>query len=136
MPEGGGIILVNTPGFHEGRFVWAWATPFVLRRPFSDTDIDRRFRVLEAPGSYCCLWAQDMPPVVSGLINQPVDSYLIYLDETERLTKTHLPKERVADLLSGTVAVEQGSGAQKVVFKNPEALAGNWEALWKQYAGP
>lgn len=135
VPEGSGLILVNTPGSYQGRFVWAWATPFVLRQPFSDSDIYSRFRVLDAPSSYCCLWAQDKPSVVFDFINQPVDSYLIYLDETKHLTKTHLPKERVSDLLSSIVVFEQSTDAPGA-FKNPEALIENWEALWKPYVKP
>jgi len=136
VPEGSGLILVNTPGVYQGRFVWAWATPFVLRQPFSDSDIYSRFRVLDAPSSYCCLWARDKPTVVFDFINQPVDSYLIYLDETKHLTKTHLPKERVSDLLSSIVVLEQNTGTQNTTFKNPESLIENWEALWKPHVKP
>lgn len=136
VPEGSGLILVNTPASYQGKFVWAWATPFVLRQPFSDSDIYSRFRVLDAPSNYCCLWAQDKPAVVFDFINQPVDSYLIYLDETKHLTKTHLPKERVSDLLSSIVVLEQNTGTQHIGFKNPEALIKNWEALWKPYVKP
>ncbi|HYN25871.1 MAG TPA: hypothetical protein VES69_12590, partial [Pyrinomonadaceae bacterium] len=104
--------------------------------PFSDSDIYSRFRVLDAPSSYCCLWAQDKPSAVFDFINQPVDSYLIYLDETKRLTKTPLPRERVRDLLSSVVVLEQSTGAQNRAFKNPEVLIANWEALWKPYIEP
>jgi len=136
VPEGSGIILVNTPGFERGLLVWAWATPFVLRQPFSDSDIYSRFRVLDAPSSYCCSWAQDKLPVALDFINQPVDSYVIHLDETKRLTKTHLPKDQVRDLLSGVVVPERGAGVQDRAFKNPEALSANWEAFWKPYVKP
>jgi len=133
VPEGSGLILVNTPGFYQGRYVWAWATPFVLRPPFSDTDIYSRFRVLEAPGSYCCSWARDKPSAVSGFIDRPVDSYLIYLDRAQHLTKTYLPKEQVRNLLGGTVIPERGADTQTKAFKNAESLVENWEALWRPY---
>ncbi|MBA3571281.1 MAG: hypothetical protein H0W34_04780 [Pyrinomonadaceae bacterium] len=136
VPEGSGIIFVNTPGTYQGKYVWAWATPFVLRKPFSDSDIYSRFHVLEAPSSYCCLWAQDRLSVVLDFINQPVDSYLIYLDEMKRLTKTPLPKEQVKDLLNSIVVLEQRTDVQNKTFKNPEVLIANWEELWKPHIKP
>ncbi|MBA3320975.1 MAG: hypothetical protein H0T45_05950 [Pyrinomonadaceae bacterium] len=133
VPDGSGLILVNTPGFERGLFVWAWATPFVFREPFSDSDLPRRFRVIDAPSSYCCQWAQDKVPALRDLMAHPVDSYLIYLDENRRLNKRHLPRDAVRTLLGRLLDPNPGGVTKDGNVENAGLLAADWELFWRAH---
>jgi hypothetical protein len=111
-PADSGLIFY-LPGHIGKAWVWAWASPFVFRQPFSNAQLDERYRILESPGLYCCAWDQYRLPLMRQLIEQPKDSYLFFVGAGNRLVKKKVPQERLRARLS-------------------EILAGaNWDKTWQ-----
>lgn len=48
----GDVLLLDVPASYQGRWVWAWATPFALKPPFQSEDLTRRLIVIERPAVY------------------------------------------------------------------------------------
>lgn len=99
-PSGSGLIL-DVPIRYRHVALWGWATPFVIRQPFSSTDMYERFQVLENPATYYRnSWVEDRLKVVRSLSEQPVDSYLIGVDDAGRPIIRQIDKEQVAKKLA------------------------------------
>ena len=48
----GEAVLVNVPSLSGGAWVWSWASPFALRRPFQGSDVSSQLIVLEQRDVY------------------------------------------------------------------------------------
>lgn len=129
----GSLLILNIPGTHNGVYTWAWATPFVLREPFSDFELYRRFHVLESPSNYCCPWVRDKIPVILDLVNRPVDSHLIYFDDSGRLVKRSINGAQLQSQLSNFFSIDSVKDARNRNFENAPAIHAAWESFWKAY---
>ena len=102
-PAGHGLIL-NLPGNLDRAWFWAWASPYVFRHPFSPARLGDRYKILESPAIYCCDWTSQRLPLVRQLLEQPVDSYLLFIGANGHLVKKSIPKERLRTRLSEILA--------------------------------
>lgn len=127
IPARGGLIL-NVPFRYRGAYVWAWASPFVLQKPFIASEPYLHFRVLENSDSYCCKsWREDKFPVVLSLIEHPADSYFVNVDQFGHVAKKRIGREQIRELLSAFLPeLEQSDRAQ---------LPARWHAFWAAQLG-
>jgi hypothetical protein len=102
-PAGNGLI-VNLPGNIEKSWLWAWASPFVFRQPFSPVQLADRYQILENPAIYCCDWARHRLPLARQLLEKPVDSHLFFIGADDHLVKKKIPQERLRTRLSEILA--------------------------------
>jgi hypothetical protein len=67
VPPGSVVVLSGIPAHNGTAFVWQWALPYALERPFLPVDLIHRFHVLEPLEVYCCpapaWWEQNQAAV-------------------------------------------------------------------------
>ncbi len=85
----GSVVLVGVPKSSQDAWLWAWALPFALQKPFLPENLYEQFAIVEVPEVYCCLskqwWAAKQlalnpvlsspgPHVVSVILAAPQDN--------------------------------------------------------------
>ena len=50
----GSVVLVGLPKSSQDAWLWAWALPFALQKPFLPENLYQQFAIVEVPEVYCC----------------------------------------------------------------------------------
>ena len=50
----GSVVLVGVPKSSQDAWLWAWALPFALQKPFLPENLYQQFAIVEVPEVYCC----------------------------------------------------------------------------------
>jgi hypothetical protein len=50
----GSVVLVGVPKSSQDAWLWAWALPFALQKPFLPENLYEQFAIVEVPEVYCC----------------------------------------------------------------------------------
>lgn len=96
----GSGLLLDIPETLGAQYLWLASLPFALEPPYTRTPIYRHFRVIERPMSYKYwdspdgsgrTWVQDKLPVLTDLISNPADSYLVSLDGNHQIAIGRIP---------------------------------------------
>ncbi len=102
----GSTVVLDVPGTYGRAYLWAWALPFALEEPFSDSGLYRQHTVLERPEAYRCpfCWGSDRAEALRSALGGQGDVYLVYLDGDGRAARRAIAREdwqtTMQDLLS------------------------------------
>ncbi len=92
----GSIVILDVPGNYGRAYLWAWALPFALEEPFSESDLYGRYTVLERPETYRCpaCWGHERLGAIDAALTGDADIYVVYLDEGGRAATRVLARDR------------------------------------------
>jgi len=73
LPQGS-VVLVSVPKSSQDAWLWAWALPFALQKPFLTENLYEQFAIVEVPEVYCCpskQWWADKQLALSPMLSSP-----------------------------------------------------------------
>ena len=74
---------MSVPEFYREGWFWSWATPFAVRPPFTDEDLNQAFRMVERPPTYCCppdQWWAARRAAVTMLVDATAPQEVAYVE--------------------------------------------------------
>lgn len=93
----GAVILLDLPPQIRGAFFWEWATPFVLRPPFTKEALDARFVVVEDMATYYDWDRWHQRPVFAQLATVTEESWLIQSFEPQPTRRLAIPAAKIRE---------------------------------------
>ena len=73
LPQGG-VVFVSVPKSSQDAWLWAWALPFALQKPFLTENLYEQFAIVEVPEVYCCpskQWWAEKRLALSPILSSP-----------------------------------------------------------------
>lgn len=97
----GDVLLLDVPQLHDGRWLWAWATPYALRPPFQRHDLTHAFVVLESSEVHYDPEAWPPPETAARLRAARGSGWLISSRADRAVTIQQLTAESVRRIFQG-----------------------------------
>jgi hypothetical protein len=75
----GSMLVVDVPRTSHGLWLWSFAFPFILQRPFFGEELYSQFRVIESPGVYCCVldqWWEAKRSMLEPVLRMPPEQVM------------------------------------------------------------
>lgn len=109
----GSTVLVDIPDTRGGEWLWSWALPFALQRPFVGEDLYNRFAIVEWPRVYCCLphqWWAAKQAALGPLLESAGTHELTYIVPDDRGTGALVIEKRNVSGLALRTKIEAAIG--------------------------
>jgi hypothetical protein len=136
----GSGLLLNIPERLGAQLLWGASLPFALDPPYTGSSVYRHFRVIERPLSYRYwdspdgtgrTWLQDKLPVLTDLISNPADCYVVSLDPSNQIAVGRIPGADVGRRLRPLL--------EFLVPRRPadpiDYLDSEWNLIWQRSFG-
>jgi hypothetical protein len=98
----GDVLVLDVPATNGGMWVWAWASPFALRPPFTSDDLSRRMIVVERPEIYRIPGAWPRPGTTERLSEADGGGWIIAPGVEGQMSLRELSFEELASLQDRT----------------------------------
>jgi hypothetical protein len=123
-PEGS-LVLIDAPWRNRHAYVWAWAVPFTMQRPFAAEDLTRRVHVVSHNWVYCCpqdAWLRDLREKLGGWSTGTRPAFVVVASQPGPGMRT-VADDRAAGLRAALLAAASAATPQEAQASLQSAVA-------------